>query len=634
VLGSDTATLKIAGDLTVAKGAITNVETINFVSSADVTVEFQNAAGTTTRISGVENIVNLGSTDDVSATNVSELAKVVVNGAAASKDTDIEFVDALLAGSADSVTLEVVGLGAHNIKIGSQSDDDGDYETLVVKATGVASDLGASNNTFGVDAATVDVDADVALDFGTTARFAAATAIDASGSTGAVTITLADDSVTGSTTAKTLTGGSGNDTFDIDALTESKVGVVTLNGGAGDDTFDMGDFADTTMVLNGGAGTDTLQFTAALTASEGATATSIERIMLDGDISQDMSVFSNTTPTIIKADGDVTITRAGAEITTLELNDGFDASASFARTSDPAAGSLILDVKQTVSATALTAAQEETITVDADTAAITLATGITATDLTTFVASGDNAVDLSVVTNTLVSSVDVSGMTNADFEASFTGSTVALTVTSNTSTTNTGSLIITSGAGADTLNGTVTGDTLVGGLGADTIRGRDNATGDTETLTGGGGIDTFVFESTAALNGVDTITDFTAGTGGDKLDVSAFADGFTVDITGYTTTSNSDVDIASKVVLLEGEGATSAKVVAEIQGAANAFNLASGGKAVVIGDDGTHSYVWFVDDSLDGTLGTVSTTDVVQVATLSSVADVDALVAANIDAVA
>jgi Ca2+-binding RTX toxin-like protein len=410
--------------------------------------------------------------------------------------------------------------------------------------------------------------------------------------------------------------------------------VVTLNGGAGDDTFDLGAFADTTMVLNGGAGTDTIQYTAALTAAEGAQATSIERIFLDGNISQDMSVFSNTTATIIKMDGNAAATRAGAEITTLELNDGFTTSASFARTTDPAAGALTIDVKQAVSATSLSAAQEETITIDADTAAITLATGITATDLTTFIASGDNAVDLSTVTNTLVASVDVSGMSNADFEASFTGSTVALTVTANTATSNTGSLIITTGAGADTLNGTVTGDTLVGGLGADTIRGNDNATGDTETLTGGGGIDTFVFESTAALNGIDTITDFTAGTGGDKLDVSAFADGFTVDITGYTTASNSDVDIANKVVLLEGSGGSAANVRGEVQGAANAFNLASGGKAVVIGDDGTHSYVWFIDDTLDGTSGTVSTTDIVQVATLSSVADVDALVAANIDAVA
>lgn len=67
------------------------------------------------------------------------------------------------------------------------------------------------------------------------------------------------------------------------------------------------------------------------------------------------------------------------------------------------------------------------------------------------------------------------------------------------------------GAGNDVVNGGAGNDLLMGGAGNDVI-------------TGGPGGDTFRWESTAALNGVDTITDFTPGpaTGGDIMDFRAF----------------------------------------------------------------------------------------------------------------
>lgn len=81
------------------------------------------------------------------------------------------------------------------------------------------------------------------------------------------------------------------------------------------------------------------------------------------------------------------------------------------------------------------------------------------------------------------------------------------------------------GNGDDTLDGGAGNDSLDGGAGNDLmIGGAGN-----DTMTGGPGTDTFRWERTAALNGVDTITDFTPGsaTGGDIMDFRAFLGGNT-----------------------------------------------------------------------------------------------------------
>jgi Ca2+-binding RTX toxin-like protein len=66
-----------------------------------------------------------------------------------------------------------------------------------------------------------------------------------------------------------------------------------------------------------------------------------------------------------------------------------------------------------------------------------------------------------------------------------------------------GANVLTGGAGADTIDGQGGIDSITGGAGSD-------------RLTGGAAVDTFVLTSTS---GTDTITDFTAGAGGDVLQV-------------------------------------------------------------------------------------------------------------------
>lgn len=99
--------------------------------------------------------------------------------------------------------------------------------------------------------------------------------------------------------------------------------------------------------------------------------------------------------------------------------------------------------------------------------------------------------------------------------------------------------VLTGGSAADTIIGGAGNDTIVGNSGDDSITGGEGS----DSITGGAGNDRIVltettadrdtvkFESTAAANGVDTITGFVAGLTDDKLDFTAFLGVFT--IAGY-----------------------------------------------------------------------------------------------------
>ncbi|MNZ01070.1 Poly(beta-D-mannuronate) C5 epimerase 5 [compost metagenome] len=82
------------------------------------------------------------------------------------------------------------------------------------------------------------------------------------------------------------------------------------------------------------------------------------------------------------------------------------------------------------------------------------------------------------------------------------------------------------GSGNDLLRGGDGNDTLIGGAGNDLLIGGSG----NDTLTGGVGNDTALYELLDNLdarggNGTDTWTDFTVGSGADKIDVSALLDG-------------------------------------------------------------------------------------------------------------
>jgi len=175
--------------------------------------------------------------------------------------------------------------------------------------------------------------------------------------------------------------------------------------------------------------------------------------------------------------------------------------------------------------------------------------------------------------------------------------------------------------------------TITGGGGADIIQGGTGA----DIITGGTGADVYVFASTAALNGIDVYA-ANVVIADDKLDFSNFLSGGSFHSSTATEHNGSaDVDITNKVVLAATtDGAvaqlnTAAKIVAEMQGLGNAFELQPGQKGILIAGDNSAAtagaQIWFIDDTLDSTSGTVTANDVVQVATVTI--DIDTLDAGN-----
>jgi len=123
--------------------------------------------------------------------------------------------------------------------------------------------------------------------------------------------------------------------------------------------------------------------------------------------------------------------------------------------------------------------------------------------------------------------VDLSGLVNANFTADFSASTTGITLTANTSTTQTGVYSITGGASDDTMTGTKGVDTFTGGGGND-------------TFTLGAGADSVVITSA----GLDVITDFAVGASGDQIDVD-------ISTVGAVIGGNSTDDTTGQAIVIE-----------------------------------------------------------------------------------
>jgi hypothetical protein len=232
----------------------------------------------------------------------------------------------------------------------------------------------------------------------------------------------------------------------------------------------------------------------------------------------------------------------------------------------------------------------------------------------------------------------ISATFHADFDVDLTG---AMTIDISADTNIIGANVIDVGE-VDEIT------TIIGSSGVDTI-----TTGDEDfdfVVTGGNGADViisgnalnteqFIFAASGALNGQDAITGtFTIGL--DRLDITAFSTGLSYAGTVIQSNGTADVAMANKVIKVANtinsqiaQGDTAAEVLALIQGASDALEMASGGKGIVIfGSDNaadTKAHVYYVDDTVDGTNGTLSGDDVFLVGTLETNADLDLIVASN-----
>jgi len=93
--------------------------------------------------------------------------------------------------------------------------------------------------------------------------------------------------------------------------------------------------------------------------------------------------------------------------------------------------------------------------------------------------------------------------------------------------------------------GTTGDDTIAGGVNNDTISGG----GGSDVLTGGAGSDTFIMEESNPVTGLDMITDFTAGVGGDVLDFWGAASYDSVNILNHTSgATGADITLSNGTI--------------------------------------------------------------------------------------
>jgi hypothetical protein len=278
-----------------------------------------------------------------------------------------------------------------------------------------------------------------------------------------------------------------------------------------------------------------------------------------------MAVFTGSTFTTLDVNvaGAVTFSNVGDAVTTVQNTTSGGTVTALTRLVDGAANALTVVADDSTTGNegvttfaAITANNEETMTLTSGSNAgedLTITT-LTNADLTTLNITGtaDVIITNAIVSNTALATVDASGAAAA-VTVNGSASTVATTFTA--ASTGTGVQTFTGGAGADTINGGAGADALVGGLGNDTINGGAGAdtalTGGVgaDTITTGAGDDTVVHTVTDGVfatgiidattgnailatvvlaagdtiqlaNGVDLITDFTAGGTVDEMQVA------------------------------------------------------------------------------------------------------------------
>jgi len=561
--GTDTLRLFDTGTNDIAlPGVMTSVEQV-----------YIHDLGNALNISGSTEIesLELDALDTAITVTASGSQSIVLDSTNVNGDTTIAYATTVTAstiqvdgfdsdgGGDDDIVL--TGTGLQSVSIEAVNDDstitnldtDATATTLNLNANGAAltiteSDEGGDNK---VTAINVTGSKAAAI---TNALSTAVTSIDASGSTGGFSASMA-----GLAAAATFTGGTGADT-----ITAINTNANTIDMGAGDDTVDLNAVvAATTGSIGGGEGTDTLVFddasaTLITTANKGVFS-SFEK--MKAEVSTDTLDF--------EALSTFTAFEAGTS-TALTLNNLSTTAAADVLVSGVQTTSMALNVKD-----AIDIGTDDTLklTLDhiANDTAVTIADlqidGVETLDIVSEGAgTNTNTVEIGTESNDL-NQINVSGSSKITItdEGDITGqqtidasaATGVVTVIFDADTEGTA---ITGGSGNDVLEANSGADIIIGGAGNDTIV-FENSTANGDKLTGGEGNDTFKMATdTAATITTHTINDFDFGGSSTAADILQFSltalEGLTT-VTQISDTSNNDAAATDgTVATLSSDGAT------------------------------------------------------------------------------
>jgi len=558
--GTDTLVATLAGGTTTP--TMTGIEKLTISGNATSTLDL-------VKSTGYNALESAGTTTgDLTFANISSTAPslAVTNTALGAS---FVFTTAAVAGTADTV-----GLAVENVTTAPLITVSG-VETINLASNGTTSN---SINLAATSATKVNVSGANNL---TLAGVSAATTIDGSAMTGALTATLAvagtltggsgADSLTGSSGNDLLTGNDGNDTITAGA------GNDTISGGLGTDRIVFATADDLTPAdsVDGGGGTNTMSVSAQdvdtnnaidnpLDLTGLARISNIQTIEVTDvgatTLADDINVARiATSVTGIKTVADTGANAAtftfNAGSSTLSLGTGIDSAVLGAATTLAVAGTGTddaLTINRTTShasavlnAQALTINGFETVTIGTGSGSTGQNTGAigwsptTADGAVTLKVTGSAALTTGVITpvGAGLLTIDGSGMTAR------AAGTATLTTVAPVST---GTVKIIGSGGDDVLVGDVDSkNTITGGLGNDAITGgsaNDSLSGGDgkDTITSGAGndyLDGGAGNDTIVVSSYLTTTDTIDG-GGGAADILSATSAVLVDTNTYTTISN------------------------------------------------------------------------------------------------
>jgi hypothetical protein len=488
---------------------VTGVETFTYSATGGGNLDFDTAGSATTF-----NLTVLGASDfsDVRTTDT-----VTIANGGATMNTTMTYNAVNVAGAADTDTIAITG-----ITDGAELDFSGAVGTMTLDVNG---DARLDNLVFDAATTSVTMDAAGALRVDDVLTGAGVTTYTATGA-GAVTLTPALGALVTTYDASASTGAQ---TITMGATS------ATITTGTANDVVDMAGTLTSADTIDLGAGTDTLRVdlnSAGAAAARDLSISNVETLRFDalatgaGAIQMDNLVVSNIrfdqAATQGAADQVITLTDLATTVIDFaftgggELDDDVffsDVTLDYDTTTD------VANINLVVSNAGLTADDiriGDIVANNVDQFTIT-ATNIgqaAADELTLDLIDGDSMTDLVITADGELLISDIAGDVVDTIDMSGSNGGITVTALSDSAA----AIVVTLGSGNDSFEVTDTAAVLTIDLGAgnDTFIS-DTGTGD--TITTGAGSDTIRFIGDAT-DGQAVITDFTAGSGGDVIDLA------------------------------------------------------------------------------------------------------------------
>ena len=426
-----------------------------------------------------------------------------------------------------------------------------------------------------------------------------------------LTITATLDTLTNTVDASTTTAG-----VSLQVVSAGATAPVTITGGSGNDSVNINTSFSKYITYNGGEGTDTLAIDDAddITSLSTVGLTSVESLRIDTNdaTSFNMSFLPTITSVVANAANGgnaVTLTKMTAENSNITITETGTEGVAGTMAIDGSADVLNLNL-----GTGLGNGSTHTLInmIDHETVNLTVAAsadGVTytvsdmdATDMTTLNVSGPGKVTFtSLDLATMLSTVDASAMTGtgALIMGENPGNLVAQTITgsggNDTLYAGTKADTVDGGAGVDTIYGGAGNDIIAGGAGSDIIF----AQGGIDNVDGGAGNDTIHVDVVANFETLATPEIVDGGAGTDTLNFGAAVDytldatdmhniknieKITADTSGAFSLSLDDTFFTSNgstsIIIKDTEATANATVnAASVLTAANSIAVTSAGKA-------------------------------------------------------